>query len=410
MVNIPKENLRIVVAGHIDHGKSTLIGRLLYESNCLPQDVIEKTKKSEALGCKERFARVTDQLEEEQTGGITIDTSEVRLKTAGRNYTLIDTPGHKEFLKNMVTGTTRADAAILVIDASEGLLDQSYQHAYLIAMLGIKQMLVVINKMDLNLYNRLRFQELSKEVTDFLEKLNIEIVAIVPVSAQHGENITKKSKEMRWNTSPTLRKSLNYFSSQKNLTRLPLRFLVQCTYITDSKITILGKVASGKLFKNHQLAFGPGRHTTKVLSIRVSNQKKMVAESGQSVALALEDATNVERGQVGFDIHQPPLTTDYLIADLFWIGTKPLRTGRKIDFLCGTLQCSAQIEKISKIIDPASLKVTCINAKQLTDSQVGNVEIKLDSPICVDPFDKIPELGRFAIAQNGRIMGGGIIK
>ncbi len=404
------ENLRIVVAGHIDHGKSTLIGRLLYETNCLPQNVMENIEKSEALGCKEGFAFVTDQLEEEQTGGITIDTTQVEFKTAKRSYTLIDTPGHKEFLKNMVTGTTRADAAILVIDASQGPLVQTYQHAYLIAMLGIRQILVVINKMDIKLYSKPVFRELSEEITDFLRKLNMEIIAIVPVSAQYGENIAAKSSEMRWNTSPTLMKSLDYFSGQKNLPRQPLRFIVQCPYVADGKTTILGKVASGKLLKNHRLTFSPTNHTTKVLSIEVSGRERAVAESGQSVALVLKDATNVERGQVGFDIRHPPLITDYLTADVFWIGAEPLQTNGKIDILCGTQRCSAQIENISKIISPALLKVICTDADELQDSQVASVKIKLVSPMCVDPFDKLPELGRFAMVRNGRITGGGVVK
>lgn len=404
------ENLRIVVAGHIDHGKSTLIGRLLYETNCLPQNVIENIEKSEALGCKEGFAFVTDQLEEEQTGGITIDTTQVEFKTAKRSYTLIDTPGHKEFLKNMVTGTTRADAAILVIDASQGPLVQTYQHTYLIAMLGIRQILVVVNKMDIKLYSKPVFRELSEEITAFLRKLNMEIIAIVPVSAQYSENIAAKSSEMRWNTSPTLMKSLDYFSSPKNPTRRPLRFIVQCPYVTDGETFILGKVASGKLFRNHRLTFGPTHHTTKVLSIEVSGQERATAESGESVAIVLEDTTNVERGQVGFNICQRPLITDCLTANVFWIGAEPLQTSGKIDILCGTRRCSARIENISKIIDPASLKVICTDADKLTDSQVASVKIKLDSPMCVDPFDKLPELGRFAIVRNGRITGGGVVK
>ena len=404
------ENLRVVIAGHVDHGKSTLIGRLLYEANSLPQNVVDEIKEAEALGCEKGLAFITDQLAEEQAGSITIDTTQVEFKTTKRSYTLIDTPGHKEFLKNMVTGATRADAAILVIDVSQGLLEQTYQHAYLMAMLGIREIIVVANKMDLTLYSRLKFQELSEEITDFLNRLNMRIVAIIPVSAQYGENITEKSDTMGWNTSPTFMTSLNYLSAKKNLSSLPLRFLVQCPYVIDSKITILGKVASGKLFKNQQLSFGPTQHTTKVLSIQVSAQERPTAESGESVALVLEDASNVERGQVGFDIHHPPLRTDYLVSDVFWIDTKPLRPGGKIDILCGTQHRSAQIEKISKIIDPVSLKVIYTDAEQLTDSQVASVKIKLDSTMCVDPFDRIPELGRFAIVQHGRIAGGGIVK
>jgi sulfate adenylyltransferase subunit 1 (EFTu-like GTPase family) len=277
-------------------------------------------------------------------------------------------------------------------------------------MLGVRQILVVINKMDIKRYSKPVFWERSEEIADFLKKLNMEIIAIVPVSAQDGENITEKSYKMQWNKSPTLMKSLDYFYGLKNPNQLPLRLIVQCPYVTNGKSTILGKVASGKLPKNHQITFGPTHHTAKVLAIEVSGQERATAESGESVTIVLEDATNVERGQVGFDIHDPPFTTDYLIAEVFWIGAEPLHTNSKIDFLCGTRRCSAQVENISKIISPANLKVICTNADELQDSQVASVKIKLDSPMCVDPFEKLPELGRFAIAQNGRINGGGVIK
>ena len=403
------ENLRVVVAGHIDHGKSTVIGRLLYETNSLPQNIIDQIKKSEAFGYKEGFAFITDQLAEEHAGSITIDTTQVQFKTARRSYTLIDTPGHREFLKNMITGTTRADAAILVIDASQGSLAQTYLHAYLIAMLGIREIIVVINKMDLKLYSKISFRQVSEEITDFLKKLNMRIVAVIPVSAQYGENITEKSGKMQW-AAPVLVKSLDYFSAAKNLTHMPPRFLVQCPFVTNSKTAILGKVASGRLFKNHPLTFGPIHRTARVLSIVVSNQERIAAEAGQSVAIFLQDPTGVERGQVGFNASYPPLTTDCLTAEVFWIGTEPLRPGNKIDILCGTQRSSAQIDEISKIIEPTCLKVICTNAKQLTDSQVATVKIKLDSSVCIDPFEKIPEIGRFAIVQDGTIAGGGIVK
>ena len=404
------ENLKVVITGHIDHGKSTLIGRLLYETDSLSRQVTDEIDSSAAKGDKQAFAFITDQLQEEQNRGITIDTTQVQLHRPKRNYTLIDTPGHREFLKNMITAATTADAAILIIDISEGLSEQTYQHMYLTNMLGIKQIIVVINKMDQKLYNRIRFWELSEAITDFLKKLNTQIIAVIPVSAQYGDNITSKSGRMKWNNSPTLIQSLDCLSASKTPTQSPLRFVVQCPFVAEDKTTILGRVASGRLFQNHQITFGPVCHTTKVISITASGSRVTSAEAGQSVGIVLQDSANIERGQVGFNACHPPLVTAGLIADIFWIGTRPLKLAEEISILCGTQCCSAHIEKIMEIIDPASLCVVCKNAGQLLESQVANVRIKLASVICIDPFDEIVELGSFAIVHNGRISGGGVIK
>ncbi|MFC1677131.1 GTP-binding protein [Planctomycetota bacterium] len=404
------ENLKIVVAGHIDHGKSTLIGRLLYETDSLSQRITDEIEKLKQSGAKQEFAFITDQLKEEQANGITIDTTQVELKTSSRYYRLIDTPGHREFLKNMITGATTAAAAIVVIDISEGLMEQTYQHIYLIAMLGIKQVIVVINKMDQKLYNRIRFWELSEQIKDHLNKLNMQITAVIPVSAQYGDNITIQSRRMDWNSSPTLIKSLDLLSCQNGLGQSPLRFVVQCPFITKSKTTILGKMVSGRVFKNQHITFGPDHHVTKVLSIEAGGRERTSAQAPESIALTLDNSNDIYRGQVGFNVCHPPITTDSLKANVFSISTEPLKPTDKITILCGTQQSSAKIEEITRIIDPTSLKVIATDAERIADSQVATVKIKLDRPICVDPFDKIAELGRFAIVRNGKIAGGGIIK
>lgn len=404
------ENLKVVVAGHIDHGKSTLIGRLLYETCSLPQNITGKIEKSKETGCKQEFAFITDQFKEEQTGGITIDTTQIELKTSNINYTLIDTPGHREFLKNMITGATGAHAAIVIVDVTEGLKEQTYQHIYLISMLGIKQVVVVINKMDLISYNRVKFWDISGQLADFLTRLKMRIIDIIPVSAQYGDNITTKSSRMRWNMSKTLLESLGSFTARKDQTQLPLRFLVQCPFVTHRKTAVLGSVVSGKLFNNHHLTFSPVYHTSKVLSIEVSGRKTTSAKANQSVALVLDDVTNIERGQVGFNICHSPMLVGSLNVELFWIDAEVLKPGDEVNILCGTQHCSAKIEKITQIIDPTSLNNIKSEVEQLTNSQVGYVEITLDSSLCVDRFDSIPELGRFAIVRNNIIAGGGIIK
>ena len=396
------ENLRIIVAGHIGNGINTLIGRLLYETGSLPNDMSGKISKSKAITNKEGFVPTIEQLT--KTENDEVDVPQIEFETAHRNYTFIIPADHKEFLKNIVTGAIEADAAILVIDASKGLLNQIYQYAYLFSMLRIKEIIIVVNKMDLKLYNRIKFWELSEEIGDFLKRINMYIIAIVPASARYGDNITTKSSRMDWNTSATLMKSLDYLSTPKNLIQLPLRLIVQSSYLTDSKTKILAKVASGKIFEGHQLTFGPTHHAAKVISIEVS------ANSGESVAVVLENTNYLERGQVGFNVCHPPLTTDFVIAEVFWVGAKSLKPDDKIDVLCGTRHCPGRIEKISEILDPPCLDVNLNYVNQLAECQVATVKINLDSPICIDPFDELPELGRFAIFQDSKIAGGGIFK
>ena len=295
------DDLRVAVAGHVDHGKSTVIGRLLYEMGALSQQIADKFDKSDESGDMANFAFVTDQLSEEQEGSFTLDTAQAHFRTAKRDYTLIDTPGHREFLKNMVSGTTRADAAILVVDAAEGPLPQTYLHAYLISMLGIRTVILAVNKMDLVAYDRGRFQQLSQQLSGHLEKIGIAPIAVVPLSAQRGDNITKPSAKMAWNTTPPLAGVLDSLPHLQEDTSQPLRFVVQCPFETDGHRAILGRVISGSLFPDQTIVFGPGGHETTVVSIRQGQQEVRQASTGQCVGLILQNPTPVDRGHVGFE-------------------------------------------------------------------------------------------------------------
>ena len=384
------EQLRIIVAGHTGHGKSTIIRKLLSETNPSSQDVLSETEHNCDISLE--------------------DIAESNFRTAKRSYTLLNCANLKSLLRNITTGSIKTDAAILIVDASKGLLNQTYQYAYLLSMFGIKEIIVVVNKMDLQLYNRIKFWQISEEISDFLKKLNMHIISIIPASAKYGDNITAKSSRMDY-TSATLMKSLDYLSAPKNLAQLPLRVIVQSSLLTDNKTKILAKITSGKLFHGHQLTFGPVHHTTKVLSIEdLAGNEKTSAEPGESVAIILEDTNYISRGQVGFNVCHPPLITDLLITELFWIGAESLKPGDRIYISCGTDSCSGQIEKISGIHDPACLEVKFNHVDQVAESQVANVGIKLASPICIDPFDDLPDLGRFAIFGDNKITGGGIFK
>jgi bifunctional enzyme CysN/CysC len=402
-------DLRIAVAGHVDHGKSTLIGRLLYETGSLPQSAADQFDRTGASRNAGSFAFVTDQLFEEQDGSFTLDTTQAHCRTAHRDYTLIDTPGHREFLKNMVTGTTRADAAILVVDAAEGPLPQTYLHAYLISMLGIRQVIVAINKMDLVSYEPQRFQHLARHLSRYLESIGTPPVAVIPISAQQGDHLVRPSPAMPWNSAPPLLEAMDTLASPEQDKHRPLRFLVQYPFSGNGRRVILGKVVCGRLRQGQPLVFSPGRHRTMVDTVLLGQQEVDAATAGQSVGLLLEDPDPVERGCVGADPDRPPEVGDRLAARIFWIHPRSLGVKDRIEVLCGTQSRPACVEAIARTIDPISLASLAPEAACLNDSQVTEAVIRTESPICTDFWGGAPELGRFAILRDGRIAGGGVI-
>jgi len=401
-------DLRIVVAGHVDHGKSTIIGRLLYDTGSLPRQVADRLEKAGASD-PAALACITDQLSEEQEGSFTLDTAQAHFRTAQRDYTLIDTPGHREFLKNMVTGTTQADAALLVVDAAEGPLPQTYLHAYLIAMLGIREVIVAINKMDLVSYECHRFHLLSRQIAGHLQRIGVVPRAIIPVSAQEGDHVVRPSSRMSWNLLPTLMQAMEELVLQEQNGYRPLRFLVQCPFPANGRQAILGRVTSGHLHQGQTIVFDPGHHQTAVVSVLLGQQEVRMASAGQSVGLLLEDPTPVKRGQVGSNVDDAPVATNRFSARVFWISPQSLTVKDKIEVLCGTQSCRGHIERIAKVIDPVSLAAVKTDAARLDDSQVAEIVIRTEWPVCIDPADVVPELGRFALLRDGRIGGGGVI-
>src|SRR3989344_6036232 len=214
-MNNEKENMKIVLVGHVDHGKSTLIGRLLYDTESLPEGKIEEIKAvCESLGKKFEVGYILDSLEEERDQNVTIDTTQIFFKTNKRNYTIIDAPGHVEFIKNMITGASQAEAATLIVDAEEGVQEPTRRHAYILNMLGLKQIIVVINKMDLIKYEEKEFNNVKDKLTEFLSNINVKPSIIIPISAKEGDNITKKSENMQWYKEKTVLESLDTFKNK----------------------------------------------------------------------------------------------------------------------------------------------------------------------------------------------------
>lgn len=406
-----KNIMNIVIVGHVDHGKSTLIGRLFYDTDSLPLGVADEIRKTcEMLGRDMEFAYILDSLSEEREQNITIDTTQSFFKTAKRKYAIIDAPGHKEFLRNMITGAAQADAGVLIVSADEGVQEQSKRHAYMLSLLGLKQIVVVINKMDTFGYAQKRFDEVQCEMTAFLEKLGITPRHVIPISAREGDNVANTSKNMPWYTGPTVLEALDGFITKEEETNKPLRFPVQDVYkIGDKRITV-GRVESGSISAGDAVTFLPSGKTTKVKSIETFLKNRTEARRGECIGVTTTDPLFVERGEVMIkSSEQKPVPTSTFNAKVFWMARQPVSVNEKIMLRCATQEVPCVIEAIHQRIDSSNVVVVEENAQVLNETDVGEVTIKTTAPIVVESIKDIEELGRFVLVKGNDVAGGGIV-
>jgi bifunctional enzyme CysN/CysC len=403
--------LKIVFVGHVDHGKSTLIGRILHDTDSLPDGKIDMIKKAcAAEGMEFEFAFLLDALLEEQKQNVTIDTTEIAFRTSRRNYVIIDAPGHKEFLKNMITGASRADAAVLVIAADEGVREQSRRHAYLLRLLGIKQLIVVVNKMDLAEFSEKRFAEVESEYRKFLIELSLEARAFIPTSAKTGENVARASEKIKWYRGPTVLEALDLFEPRKADVDLPLRFCVQDVYRFDQRRIVAGRIETGTLRVGDELVFSPANKSSVVATIeRWNAPADGAAMSGDSIGVTLSEQIFVERGYVASHQSDTPIETNRFHADLFWIVREPLRVGRLYNLRLATQEVKCQVVSIEQVMDSSTLEAKIDKCEQLERNEVGRLTIQTRGPLVIDNHERIPNLGRFVIVEEGEIRGGGTI-
>jgi bifunctional enzyme CysN/CysC len=405
--------LRVVFVGHVDHGKSTLIGRILHDTGSLLEGKIEEIKKTcVAEGMEFEFAFLLDALLEEQKQNVTIDTTEISFRTARRRYAIIDAPGHKEFLKNMITGASRADAAILVIGADEGVREQSRRHAYLLSMLGIRNVIVVVNKMDLVDYSEKRFREIEQEYRKFLKDLGLDARIFIPASAKQGENVATASMKMEWYCAANVLEALDLLEPEKRDADLPLRFCVQDVYRFDGRRIIAGRIETGTLRVGDQLVFSPANKSSVVAAIERWNAPATPNAFGvadDSIGITLTEQIFVERGYVASHQNETPVETNRFHADLFWIVRDPLRVGHFCELRLATQQVKCQIVSIEHVTDSSTLETTSDGREQLERNEIGRVTIQTRAPLVIDNHDRIPNLGRFVIIDDGQICGGGTI-
>lgn len=400
--------MRIVFVGHVDHGKSTLIGRLLFDTSSLPKDKIQDVeKKCNRLGKKFEFAFLLDALEEEQEQTVTMDTTQVFFRSKKRDYIIIDAPGHKDFLKNMITGASTAETAILVIDAKEGIQEQTNRHTYLLNLLGIKNIIVVINKMDLIGYSEERFVKLSEKLNTLLSKFDMEYYRIIPISAMEGDNISKKSIKMKWYTGLNILECLDKFKLVRSI-ELPLRFSVQDVYNWSKRI-IAGRVESGKITVGDKVIFCPSMKETKVKTIEKWNSQHKKAIEEECVGITLEEPIFIERGEISCHKDKQLVITQEFKAKVFWMGRKPLSVNQKYKLKLTTEETECRVILINKRMNPSTLEVIQEKASELLNTEVGELVIATTKPIALDKFSEITKTGRFVIVDGYEVCGGGVV-
>ena len=405
----PEPPLPIVIVGHVDHGKSTLVGRLLHDTDSLPVTKIRDLQvQSERRGMPFEWSFVLDALQIERDQGITLDTTRIWFRSARRGYVIIDAPGHKEFLKNMVTGAASADAAVLVIDAEQGVSEQTRRHAYLLSLLGLSQVVVAINKMDLVGYDQGRFAAVAAEIGDYLGGIGIAARQILPIAARHGENVAKPATLMPWWQGGTLVEALDSFKRRPSPIDRPLRLPIQDIYRRDDRRILVGRIESGRLRVGDTLSFSPGGGTARVTTIESWNSgPHLSAGAGRSVAITLNEPLFVERGHIASHAEASPQRALRLRARLFWLSREPLEIGATLTLKLTTASHTVVVEAIERVIDVQDLQHH--DARRIEHNGVAEVILKSRTPVIFDPFSDNQITGRGVLVQGFELVGGCIL-
>jgi sulfate adenylyltransferase large subunit/thioredoxin-dependent adenylylsulfate APS reductase len=413
---ISRPLVRIVIVGHVDHGKSTLIGRLLAETGSLADGKLDELKAVSARrGVPFEWSFLLDALQTERDQGITIDTSQSRFRTPARDFVLIDAPGHTEFLRNMVTGASQADAALLLVDAAEGMRQQTLRHAYLLRLLGIQQVVVIVNKMDRVGYENSRFLEIDAELRARLTDFGLEPAAVIPISARYGDGIVERTAAIGWYRGPIVIEALDRFAPARQATALPLRLPVQAVYRFDDRRIVAGRIQSGFMAVGDEIAVAPSGQRAIVRSIEAWPDKdgeRRPAGAGQSVGITLDRELFIARGDlIGHADSRAPSGRS-LRARIFWLHDCALTVGTPVVLRAGTAETRGIITAIANAFDPGDHAVASPDrpgTDHVGQNHVGEVEIELASPVAADVYADNPRTGRIVLDLDGRIAGGGLV-
>lgn len=405
-----RDFVKLVTVGHVDHGKSTLVGRLLYDTGSLADGKLEELKAvAERRGMPLEWSFVLDAFQAERDQAVTIDTTQIRFATARRDYAIIDAPGHAEFLKNMVSGAAEADAGILVVDAKEGMQEQTRRHGYLLHLLGVRQVAVVINKMDLVGYDSARFGEVAARTTDYLVGLGIRPTAILPVAARDGANIAEPAAAFDWFDGPTLLQALDGFDRVPPPEGRPLRLPIQDVYRFDDRRILVGRIESGRLAVGDRVLFSPSNKTGTVSRFEAWNEGREIteAEAGRSVGISLAEPLFVERGETLSHETQPPSLTNVFKASVFWLGRGPLTAGAALTLKIGTATYRVTVDEIQRVIDTDTLEHR--SDTDIPRHGIGEIVLRSRALMAVDEGIGLPATGRFVLLDGADLVGGGLV-
>lgn len=405
---LPK--LGVVIVGHVDHGKSTLIGRLLHDTGSFMEGKLEELKAvCERRNVPFEWSFLLDAFQAERDQAITIDTTQIWFKTKKRSCVIIDAPGHREFLKNMISGAAFADAAILVVDAKEGVREQTRRHAYLLHLLGLQQIVVVVNKMDLVNYSEARFKEVSAEIVAYLAGIGVNPHSIIPIAAREGENIAHAGASMPWYKGLNVLDTLDVFQPVAAPVDRPLRFPVQDVYRWEETRIIAGRIESGKIRKGDILAFSPSNRQAKVVSIEKwhAPTETLSAQAGESIGITLDQPIFVARGDIASHIEHAPVLTNEFRANVFWLGKKPLKAGNVYKLKLATYEATVTAQKIDRVINTEDLSSS--DKPTVDINEMAEVTFRSREVLALDSYNDSLKMGRIVLVENHDVVGGGII-
>ncbi len=413
-----KPHLNLAVIGHIDHGKSTLVGRLLFETGAVPPHIIEKYKEEAKVKGKESFvfAWVMDSLKEERDRGITIDVAHQRFDTAKYYFTIVDCPGHRDFVKNMITGASQADAAILVCSGKEGVQAQTKEHVFLSRTLGISQLIISINKMDEINYDRARYDAVKSDLSTLLKMVGYkpDEINFIPTSAFKGDNLAKLSENTKWYTGPTVLAALDMLKVPEKPITLPLRIPVQDSYTISGIGTVpVGRVETGKMKPGDKVIFMPAKAVGEVKSIEMHHQEVKEAVPGDNIGWNVRgvEKKDIRRGDVCGHTDKPPAVADEFTAQIVVLQhPSAIAAGYTPVIHCHTAQVAGMITAILKKLDPKSGQVSAEKPDFIKAGDAAIVTIKPMKPLCIEKVKDIPQLGRFAIRDMGMTIAAGMVQ
>lgn len=412
---VSREQMNIVVIGHVDHGKSTVIGRLLADTKSLPEGKLEDVKAQCARNARPfEYAFLLDALKDEQAQGITIDSARCFFRSDKREYIIIDAPGHIEFLKNMVSGAARAEAAILVIDAKEGVRENSRRHGYLLSMVGVRQVAVCVNKMDLVDYDREVFESIKAEYTEFLAQIDIEPKVFIPASAREGDNIVSNSPRMDWYDGPAILETMDSFAKEADRVNKAFRFPVQDIYkftaAGDDRRIFAGRIETGTIKVGDEVVFLPSEKRSRIRSIEGFNlPEQKSASAGESTGFTLGEQVYVTPGEMMCRTDEDPSqVSSHLRVNIFWMGRQPMIKGKRYKLKLAGVRTAVWLRDVVTVLDASEL-TTDSNRQQIERHDVAECILETLKPVACDVSTKIAETGRFVIIDNYEIAGGGVV-